>query len=271
MPLKISRQSNSSEILQAALAKRIKHDCSFRKDKSYALAYPDGSIVNTLPGTNESFTLEKYKEDSGKIYSRITLYLLDQSQEKPQPDECEFNSLSPSEIEHSGEIEPATASTSGQSSFTKFTESMMRCPLCNKKFSINEIEIHADRCARKREDPFACYDVPSDSNESSSCDFWENEPKQHEDKMTIITKIKQSILKVSFDDTPDESTIHIRRKYSFEDFYQYFQKPWNRKKVNQKFKISFVGGSGIDTGGVKRDFFSGNYQYSGILYRQLST
>ena len=83
--------------------------------------------------------------------------------------------------------------------------------MCNKKFSINEIEIHADGCARKREDPFACYDAPSDSNESSSCDFWENEPKQHEDKMTIITKIKQSILEVSFDDTPDESTIHVRR------------------------------------------------------------
>ena len=101
--------------IEKSCVRHCKHDCSFRKDKSYALAYPDGSIVNTLPGTNESFTLEKYKEDIGKIYLRIILYLLDQSQEKPQPDECEFNPLSPSfEIEHSGEIEPATASGSGQ-------------------------------------------------------------------------------------------------------------------------------------------------------------
>ena len=47
----------------------------FRNDKTYKLCFPDGSEVSTLPGTKEPFTLEKYKEDLGKTYTRITLYL----------------------------------------------------------------------------------------------------------------------------------------------------------------------------------------------------
>ena len=39
------------------------------------LSIPDGSEVSTLPGTKEPFTLEKYKEDLGKTYTRITLFL----------------------------------------------------------------------------------------------------------------------------------------------------------------------------------------------------
>lgn len=31
--------------------------------------------MSTFPGTKEPFTLEKYKEDLGKTYTRITLFL----------------------------------------------------------------------------------------------------------------------------------------------------------------------------------------------------
>ena len=39
------------------------------------LAYPDTNLARTIPGTDEDFTLKKYKEGLGKSYSRITLFL----------------------------------------------------------------------------------------------------------------------------------------------------------------------------------------------------
>ena len=54
--------------------------CQHNKiDLSYTLAYPDGSEVVNVPGTNEPFTLVKYKEELGKGYARITLYLRSRS------------------------------------------------------------------------------------------------------------------------------------------------------------------------------------------------
>ena len=37
--------------------------------------FSDGGQVTTLPGTKEAFTSEKYKEDLGNTYPRITLFL----------------------------------------------------------------------------------------------------------------------------------------------------------------------------------------------------
>lgn len=57
------------------MKKRSSYDRTFRNDKTYKLCFPDGGGVTTLPGTKEPFTLEKYKEDLGKTYARITLFL----------------------------------------------------------------------------------------------------------------------------------------------------------------------------------------------------
>ena len=78
---------------------------TFRNDKTYKLCFPDGSEVSTLPGTNEPFTLEKYKEDLGKTYARITLFL------------CPFEDASDTEPERTFTLElksseyPATSFT----------------------------------------------------------------------------------------------------------------------------------------------------------------
>lgn len=50
--------------------------------------------INTLPGSTEVFTLEKYKEDLGKTYARIPLFL------------CPLVDTSDSEPEREPELEP---------------------------------------------------------------------------------------------------------------------------------------------------------------------
>lgn len=75
LPLKVNKSASAQTVLDEALKKRRSYDRTFRNDKSYKLCFPDGSEVTTLSGTKEAFTLEKYKEDLGKTYARISLFL----------------------------------------------------------------------------------------------------------------------------------------------------------------------------------------------------
>ena len=70
-----SRTQSRREVLDAALKKIEAHDRSFRKDRSYSLAYRDGTKVLHIPGTVKPFILVKYKEYIGKRYTRIVLFL----------------------------------------------------------------------------------------------------------------------------------------------------------------------------------------------------
>ena len=50
----------------------------------------------------------------------------------------------------------------------------------------------------------------------------------------------------------NELTINVRRGFCFKDFLKTFQKSWNIKRMRNS--ITFIGESGINTGGVSRQF-----------------
>eukprot|EP00794_Sanderia_malayensis_P002879 gene2879-3330_t len=51
------------------------HQNHIQEIDSVVLLYPDRSEVNSMPGSEEQFILQRYKEELGKPYSRICLYL----------------------------------------------------------------------------------------------------------------------------------------------------------------------------------------------------
>jgi hypothetical protein len=56
----------------------LKHANHFRDVHSnfdYIPLYPDSSEIVHLPGTNEDFVLNKYKEEVGRNYNRINLFI----------------------------------------------------------------------------------------------------------------------------------------------------------------------------------------------------
>ena len=76
LPVKLSTDMNYDEVLERSLKKWKDYDRTFSQQKrDYVLAYPDANLARTIPGTDEEFTLKKYKEGLGKSYSRITLFL----------------------------------------------------------------------------------------------------------------------------------------------------------------------------------------------------
>ena len=57
------------------MKKYADHSQFFCGSDEYVLCYPDQNIVEFIPGTNIEFTVERYKEEIGKPYSKIDLYL----------------------------------------------------------------------------------------------------------------------------------------------------------------------------------------------------
>ena len=51
--------------------------------ENFVLLYPDTKLVYLIPGTDEPFTVVKYKKDLDKPYSKICFYLF--KDEKYQP------------------------------------------------------------------------------------------------------------------------------------------------------------------------------------------
>lgn len=94
LPLKVSKDASAEHLLGEALKKRAAYDRSFRNDLTYKLCYPDGTEVVYLPGGEEPFTLEKYKDDLGRNYNRINFFLWPLKEEEPEvihSDVCVIN------------------------------------------------------------------------------------------------------------------------------------------------------------------------------------
>ena len=58
-------------------------------------------------------------------------------------------------------------------------------------------------------------------------------------------------------DCENELQIHVRREFWFVDFLKAFRKPHNAKKKSYRYIVTFIGESGIDSGRVSREFYSG--------------
>ena len=79
-------------------------------DEEYSLVYQDGQEALFLPGTKEFFTAKRYKEESGKDYKRITLYLcsnydLKKNEDFDHESETEDEFLEPAEKKSKSQVE----------------------------------------------------------------------------------------------------------------------------------------------------------------------
>ena len=80
LPVTVPSSASRDDILTKAVTKHANHDKNLiRDDLRYTLLYPDGTEVKTLPGSSDCFILHKYKDEIGKSYSRVTLYIATKS------------------------------------------------------------------------------------------------------------------------------------------------------------------------------------------------
>ena len=81
------------------------------------------------------------------------------------------------------------------------------------------------------------------------------EMRRHLDQTELVSAIYRKLKRCEINEE-NELTINVRRGFCFKDFQKTFQKSWNIKRMRNKYNITFVGESGIDTGGVSLEFYS---------------
>ena len=88
LPLKIKKSSTRKDILENGLAKwKIFNKTMIEENENYMLLYEDGSEAVFLPGgAKEFFVLSRYREELGRDYRRIILYLC-----KAKDYECNYS------------------------------------------------------------------------------------------------------------------------------------------------------------------------------------
>ncbi|XP_033965725.1 uncharacterized protein [Pseudochaenichthys georgianus] len=74
LPLDVEPQWSCQELLIAAIKKQ-KALKQVVEDGAHVLLYPDAREIKNIPGTDIPFTVEMYKNASGKAYRRIALYI----------------------------------------------------------------------------------------------------------------------------------------------------------------------------------------------------
>ena len=75
MPVTVPKTASSIVLRRKALDKYKAHNVKLATTREWKLVYPDFKEVNNIPGTNDFFTVEKYKESLGKTYACINLFL----------------------------------------------------------------------------------------------------------------------------------------------------------------------------------------------------
>lgn len=77
-PVSVYTDWGPEEIIAKAVAKLEQHDITFftNHPPPYELLYPDGVVVKQLREGDQRFTIEGYKNEVGKEYAKISLYII---------------------------------------------------------------------------------------------------------------------------------------------------------------------------------------------------
>ena len=77
LPVDVKKSDTAIPVKHAGVNKQLAHNKQLRnlEQSEWVLLYPDMDIVCNIPGKSEKFSVEKYKEELGRPYSRVNLYI----------------------------------------------------------------------------------------------------------------------------------------------------------------------------------------------------
>ena len=282
LPLTVSPKINAEDLLKRAVDKHNRFNSNLISStlpSSYRLLYHDKSEVKTLPGSDEKFVLQRYKEEIEKSYGRITFYLcstddyLDNLLYEDEDEKSLEDPVFVTEIQHMPSHDNENSDNEGSpslatevqvtSSESKEVESgnerLISCPICHSLFPLSDIEEHADQCSMwLLDDEEQPCDIQSDGGTSSDVEKTTTvqELTGHQHKAALKGKISELSGQLLSRDT---KRLTVRRKFIWQDF-----KAAMETKIDPKssLKVVFTGEPAVDDGGPKRELFSGRIHIS---------
>ena len=127
------------------------------------------------------------------------------------------------------------------------------CPICSIEVSCDQIETHADNCAKES---FPVI-IESDSDESMPEEDLPVVSLEREVPGHNIIETLKSLIDTCQIDKRSALKLRIRRNFVFQDFCEKMSLSWTQRRLGSIFYVQFHGETGIDKGGLSREFFSG--------------
>ena len=292
LPLTVAPTIGSEELLAKAVKKHTRfNEQLFKRHKVYRLLYADYKEVTTIPGSEEPFTLSKYKEEIDKPYSRINFFLVsavDYCSSKMDSDDSDCSNEDPactsvSDAMHvtqnyfnaNGTLssqenveeqcvhnttEAATSSDATANVDANETDGVMalpqdqqhvQCPVCLASFPLSEIVAHADTCSMWLLEDDDDVVVEFSELNETSSTVGNECVSSVGAKEVLIQEIS-CIASTVLSEEPKRLT--VRRKFIWQDFKNEHQKRFTSK---DRLKVIFSGEPAVDDGGPRRELFSG--------------
>lgn len=137
----------------------------------------------------------------------------------------------------------------------------MFCPVCHNKYPVHKIEKHASICAEKFDQQLVSYsDDDCDSNHTDvdkTLPYLEDLTSHPSKEVAIRDRVSTMTKLNEIQDITNSEIFKCRRQFAWQDFVQHTRKPWSHP--NNTLKATFLKESAVDTGGPRREFFSGKY------------
>ena len=285
IPVLIDTRADASTLLHTAVEKHGRHFKQFSKLFDYVLLYPDMSVVQNLPASNTPFTVEKYKRDLLKPYSKMYFWLCAKDDFETANNATSSDSEDGMLTKHAFEAcyngsnvardvpvltppEVAIRSTCPDllNKASRSSTSYHQCPTCLELFPQSEIEVHADACAEAWVDPIGDLDEVDDA------------PPNEVEPIDDATGTLREPLDINLETLRNEvsnlrrlcqceltNRVSIRRRLIFQDYMDTRKKKWFKPKA--MLKVTYVGEPAVDDGGPKREFFTGNFSKLRMAYK----
>ena len=263
MALKVNRDDPPAVLLQKAVEKwKAYFSNYFDVNEDYVLLLEDYKEATFLPGScKEFFTLERYQEELGKDFKRITLFL------------CTLTDFRMSEGE---------ATVDGEKSEGHLWDEVINLPE-----TVYPVENHDSNPSDGNRDGDKV-EVSTDAEQKHSITAaHENEMLQIEDDFVMAQAIQASLENVSsgkIQESPAEATLDkevtysdhisviqsleqhvtiteqfflvVRRGVPFQRVISLWQRESNRMSPENRVRVKYLGEDGIDSGALAREFFS---------------
>ena len=260
LPVKVGSSVDAHALKMASVDKHSLFDQTFCGLEDYVLLYPDGKEVIYVPGNTpdpKTFQLCTYKQELGKPYSQIYLYLCQPVDFNWMSDFVSEEQSTINDYFHDGDIEsggldsifddiadidpfaPIKQNSSTSSALANHTVQTECCPICHKNFSKEAIESHVDECL--------------------DTDSWRTLPPMHKNcapPTNLSLEEELCAAQKTFVDNEKNIKFVLRLRYAFKDSMKKMRMHFKLEKDLVPISVEFVGESAIDDGGPRRELFT---------------
>ena len=265
MALKVNRDDPPAVLLQKAVEK-WKACCSnyFDQNEDYVLLLEDYKEATFLPGSGkEFFTLERYQEELGKDFKRITLFLCTLTDFRMSEGEVAVDGEKPeghlwNEVINLPEtVYPSENYDSSPCDGNRNGDKLDVNTDAEQKHGVmaahqnEELQIEDDLVMAQAIQASLENVLPGSSQEIPAKATVEKEVT-YSDHKSVVQSFERHVINT------EQFFLVVRRGVPFQRVISLWQRESNRTSPESRVRVKYLGEDGIDSGALAREFFSDN-------------